>query len=549
MKKPITHEAKAWPFMEAKQILKRLNGKAPDKGYVLFETGYGPSGLPHIGTFGEVARTVMVQQAFHSMSDIPTKLFVFSDDMDGLRKVPDNVPNQDILTANIGKPLTQVPDPFGKYESFGHHNNAKLRAFLDSFGFSYEFQSATNLYKSGAFDNTLLTVLDKYKQISDIILPTLRAERQKTYSPFLPISPKTGNVLFVPVREINKNNGTIIFDDEDGTETETPITGGHVKLQWKVDWGMRWKNLNVDYEMFGKDLIPSAQLSKKVCKILGGKAPAGLSYELFLDEAGQKISKSKGNGLTIEEWLKYAPAKSLSYYMFHRPKTSKRLHLGSIPKAVDEHLTHLHRYSSDTEEKRIENPAWHIYGGTPPSSKEVGSFNYSTLLNIASAAQAENKDVLWGFINNYDPSVTPQEATILDEMTEHAVAYYQDVVRPTNKYREPSKEEAKTLEAIKSQLIKMPDTSTAEDIQTGIYSIGKSQASTDLKSWFKSLYEVLFGQSNGPRLGSFIKFYGIQNTIGLIDKSLSGELANGVCTRPTSRDNGLRNIGPTPSNE
>jgi lysyl-tRNA synthetase, class I len=295
-------KGRAWPFEEARKLLARFNGKTPEKGYALFETGYGPSGLPHIGTFGEVVRTTMVRNAFRAMCDIPTRLFAFSDDMDGLRKVPDNIPNAELIRPHLGKPLTSVPDPFGTHESFGHHNNARLRAFLDSFGFEYEFQSATECYHSGRFDKTLLRVLDHYDAVINVILPTLGPERRATYSPFLPIDPGTGIVLQVPIVARDVKAGTVTYRDEaTGKLVEVPVTGGHCKLQWKADWAMRWVALEVDYEMAGKDLIDSVKLSSQICRVLGGRPPEGFNYELFLDEKGEKISKSKGNGMTVDE--------------------------------------------------------------------------------------------------------------------------------------------------------------------------------------------------------------------------------------------------------
>ena len=382
-------ESKAWPYEEARKLLKRYPDGKPGGEPILFETGYGPSGLPHIGTFNEVLRTTMVRNAFHALSDQKTRLIAFSDDMDGLRKVPDNVPNQEMLREHLGKPLTQVPDPFGTHDSFGAHNNARLRAFLDSFGFEYEFQSSTDWYKSGRFDEALLGILRHYDEVMAVMLPTLGTERQATYSPFLPISPSTGRVLQVPMLERNVDAGTIIFEDEDGKKVELPVTGGHVKLQWKPDWGMRWFGLGVDYEMYGKDLIPSADLAGKICRILGGQPPEGFNYELFLDDKGQKISKSKGNGLTMEEWLAYAPQESLALYMFQKPKSAKRLYFDVIPRAVDEYLTFVDKVHGEEPAKKLENPAWHIHNGKPPAVRSDVSFNL--LLNLAGAANAETK--------------------------------------------------------------------------------------------------------------------------------------------------------------
>ena len=512
-------QAKAWPFEEARKLVARFAKAPPAKGYVLFETGYGPSGLPHLGTFGEVARTSMVRHAFQTMSDIPTRLFCFSDDMDGLRKVPDNIPNKEMVAANLGKPLTQVPDPFGTHDSFGAHNNARLRAFLDSFGFEYEFQSSTDWYKSGRFDEALLGVLRHYDEVMAVMLPTLGAERQATYSPFLPVSPSTGRVLQVPMLERNVDAGTIVFEDEDGKKVELPVTGGHVKLQWKPDWGMRWFGLGVDYEMYGKDLIPSADLAGKICRILGGTPPEGFNYELFLDDKGQKISKSKGNGLTMEEWLAYAPQESLALYMFQKPKSAKRLYFDVIPRAVDEYLTFVDKVHGEEPAKKLENPAWHIHNGKPPAVRSDVSFNL--LLNLAGAANAETKDTMWGFIRRYAPDATPENSPFLDSMVGYAVRYYQDQVKPTKRFRAPTDAERAALQDLLAKLDSLPADSRADVIQNEVFEVGKAHGFTELRAWFQALYEVLLGQTTGPRMGSFIQLYGIDETKALIRNKLA----------------------------
>ena len=514
-------KSNAWPFAEARAILKRLNGKTPEKGYVLFETGYGPSGLPHIGTFGEVARTSWVRHAFHQISDIPTKLFAFSDDMDGLRKVPDNIENKQIIEPHLGKPLTSIPDPFGTHDSFGAHNNARLRAFLDDFGFDYEFVSSTERYKAGAFDDTLLTILERYDAVINVILPTLGEERQKTYSPFLPVCPKTGVVLQVPVIERNVDAGTIVYENEDGTKAETPVTGGHCKLQWKADWAMRWTALDVDYEMSGKDLIDSVNLSGKICRILQGNPPAGFSYELFLDENGEKISKSRGNGLTVEEWLRYAPPESLSYFMFQKPKTAKRLYFDVIPRQVDEYARMLDAYESQEPAERIDNPAWFIHMGEPPA--ERAHLSFGILLNLASVCHSEDKAVLWHFISRYRPDANPETAPMLDRLVEYAINYYRDFVRPAKSYRKATDAERDALADLAARLKALPADADAEAIQTEVYEAGKRDAFAELKDWFRALYEILLGQSQGPRMGSFIALYGRDETLDLIDRAIRGE--------------------------
>lgn len=514
-------QSNAWPFAEARQILKRLNGKTPEKGYVLFETGYGPSGLPHIGTFGEVARTSWVRHAFHQLSDIPTKLFAFSDDMDGLRKVPDNVPNKEVIAGHLGKPLTSIPDPFGTHPSFGEHNNARLKAFLDAFGFEYEFVSSTERYKAGAFDATLMTLLERYDEVINVVLPTLGEERRRTYSPFLPICAKTGVVLQVPVIERNVSAGTIVYQEDDGSKTEVPVTGGHCKLQWKADWAMRWTALNVDYEMSGKDLIESVNLSGKICRILGGKPPAGFSYELFLDENGEKISKSRGNGLTVDEWLRYAPPESLAYFMYQKPKAAKRLYFDVIPRQVDEYTRMLEAFETQEPKKQIDNPVWFIHMGNPPTERAHLSFNI--LLNLANVCHSEDKAVLWHFISRYRPDAAPETAPMLDRLVEYAINYYQDFVRPAKSYRKASDAERDALIDLADLLKALPKDSDAEEIQTQVYEVGKRENFADQKDWFKALYEILLGQSQGPRMGSFMALYGMDESLALLERAINGE--------------------------
>jgi len=519
----LARSASAWPFQEARALLDdRLKGKTPDKGYVLFETGYGPSGLPHIGTFGEVARTTMVRRALAMLAPgIPSRLFAFSDDMDGLRKVPDNIPNQDMVRQHLGKPLTRIPDPFGTHESFGHHNNARLRSFLDAFGFTYEFQSATDWYTSGRFDQALLGVLRHYDEVINVVLPTLGPERRATYSPFLPVCPKTGVVLQVPVVERNLEAGTIVYRTEDGALVETPVTGGACKLQWKADWGMRWVALGVDYEMSGKDLIPSLELSTRIARILGGSPPMNLTYELFLDDQGQKISKSKGNGLAVEDWLKYAPQESLALFMYQKPKAAKRLYFDAIPRVVDDYLAFLGKFPAEDAAKRLDNPVWHIHAGQPPAEDAHLSFNI--LMNLVSVCHSEDPAVLWGFIKRYAPGAAPETAPILDGLVGYAIAYYRDFVKPNKTYRKATADEAAAFADLKAGLEKLGDAASAEDLQTLVYETGKRPCFGDLKSWFKACYEVLLGNDQGPRMGSFIKLFGIAETIALLDKAIAGE--------------------------
>ncbi|MBI1238680.1 MAG: lysine--tRNA ligase [Alphaproteobacteria bacterium] len=516
-------EAKAWPFDEAKKLLPRVDKALNAKGYVLFETGYGPSGLPHIGTFGEVARTTMVRRAFRLLTgdSVPTQLFCVSDDMDGMRKIPDNVPNHEMLKEHLQKPLTDVPDPFGTHESFGAHNNARLRAFLDSFGFEYTFKSATELYRSGALDAMLLRALGKFDEIMAVMLPTLGPERQKTYSPFLPISPKTGRVLYVPMKRIDAAAGTVTFDDEDGEEMTLPVTGGRCKMQWKPDFGMRWAGLGVDFEMYGKDHLTNGVIYSKICSILGAEPPVQFNYELFLDDKGEKISKSKGNGISVEQWLTYASPESLALFMYQKPKTAKRLYFDVIPKAVDDYAAFLEKYDTEEGVKRLESPIFHIHGDRVPAERFPVSF--ALLLNLVSASGTASSETLWGFIRNYAPGVSPEKNKKLDELVGYAVRYYEDFVKPTKRYRRASDKERAALEELAAALDGFVGEKDAEKIQFEIYEIGKRHAFEPLRDWFKAIYEVAFGQEQGPRFGTFAAIYGPRKAADLIRRALAGE--------------------------
>jgi len=512
-------ESKAWPYEEARKLLKRYPDGAPGKGYVLFETGYGPSGLPHIGTFNEVLRTTMVRHAFETLSDIPTRLIAFSDDMDGLRKVPDNVPNKEMLAEYLGKPLTKIPDPFGTHDSFAAHNNAMLRDFLDRYGFEYEFVSSTDYYLGGKFDDALRGVLRHYQDIMAIMLPTLRAERQATYSPVLPISQKSGIVLQVPVEVVDADAGIVRFVDE-GETVEQSILSGGAKLQWKVDWAMRWVALGVDYEMAGKDLIDSVIQSGKIARALGGRPPEGFNYEMFLDEKGEKISKSKGNGLSIDEWLTYGPDESLAFYIYREPKKAKSLHLGLIPRAVDDYWQFRANYAGQPVEQRLGNPVHHIHNGPPPA--ETLPVTFGLLLNLVGVMGGDaTKDQVWGYLGNYLPGASAADYPELDKLIGYALNYARDFVAPTLVRRAPEGVEVEALRRLDADLAALPAGATAEDVQNIVYEIGKTGGFAELRDWFKALYETLLGSSQGPRMGSFIALYGVENTRKLIAEALA----------------------------
>lgn len=513
--------SKAWPFEEARKLVKRYAKGAPEKGYVLFETGYGPSGLPHIGTFGEVARTTMVRNAFEVLSDIPTRLICFSDDLDGMRKVPGNVPNADLMEASLQLPLTKVPDPYGEAESFGARNNAILRRFLDTFGFEYEFISASEFYASGKFDEVLLRAVREYDKVMAVMLKSLREERAQTYSIFLPISPSSGRVLYVPITIVDAEKGIIGFTDEDGTAIETLVTGGQVKLQWKPDFGARWAALDVDFEMYGKDHSTNTPIYDRICQILGGRKPEHFVYELFLDEEGGKISKSKGNGLTIDEWLTYASTESLSYFMYQKPKSAKRMHFDVIPKAVDEYHQQLRAFPGQDQKAQLANPVFHIHGGNVPVSNMVVPF--AMLLNLASVSHAEDKSQLWGFIQRYAPEASAETHPDLDTAAGFAVRYYNDFVKPAKVFRAPTDVEHEALKALREALVAYDGEVTGDALQSVVFAIGRERFDP-MRDWFKALYEVLMGASQGPRFGGFIALYGVDETVALIDKALAGEL-------------------------
>ena len=514
-------ESKSWPFEEARKIIKRLQKNEKE---VLFETGYGPSGLPHIGTFGEVARTSMVRFALKTLDpSIKSKIICFSDDMDGLRKVPENIPNQKVLEENLEKPLSSIPDPYGEFKSYAEHNNSLLKDFLNKFDFEYEFMSATEQYLSGNFDSTLHNILENYEKISNIILPTLGEARRETYSPFLPICEETGKVLMAKVLEIDKEKNTILYQNYiTNKEVETSIFKGKCKLQWKVDWAMRWVALGVDYEMAGKDLIESVNLSGKICRALGYVPPEGFNYELFLDENGEKISKSRGNGITINEWLKYANPESLSLYMYQKPRRAKKLSFDVIPKAVDEYQTFLEKYSTQTLPEQLVNPVFHIHNGKPNSLKVPLTF--ALILNLVNASQADNKDTLWGFIKVYIEDLPKDAESYIDQLLEYALAYFNDFVLPTKVYREASVKEIKYLEELVLRFSKLDKNSEAETIQTIIYDVGKEADYENLRDWFMALYQILLGQEQGPRFGSFVALYGIEKTCELIKRAINKEL-------------------------
>ncbi len=516
----IAKSSSAWPFIEAFKILQRIGHTTPKKGYVLFETGYGPSGLPHIGTFAEVARTIMVKKAFEHICDIPTRLICFSDDLDGMRKIPSNIPSPDRLTQYMNMPLTSIPDPFEKEESYGHYMNAKLRSFLDAFDFEYEFMSATETYKQGIFDQKLEEVIENYDDLMNIMLPSLREERASNYSPFMPICQDTGQVLQVPILEVKKDSKTIIYKDISGKMVETNVTGGKCKLQWKPDFGMRWAALDVDYEMYGKDHMPNAKIYSDICSILGGVPPSQFFYELFLDENGAKISKSKGNSISIDEWLQYAPIESLGLFIYHAPSKAKKLYFNVIPKNVDEYIIFNKKYHAESDfAKKIVSPLFHLHHGNVPIV-QIHDISFGILLNLASVCNPDSKEVLWGFISNYNKLATPENLPYLDKLVIYAINYYNDFIKAKKNYCKPNEAQKTLLIEIKSLLLSLAQEIEAEEIQSRIYDVGMKAGYSNLRDFFRDIYMILLGQEDGPRLGTFFKIYGLSNSADLIQSKI-----------------------------
>ncbi|WP_419827391.1 lysine--tRNA ligase [Sphingomonas sp.] len=513
--------SKAWPYDEARKLIKRWpDGK---DGPMLFETGYGPSGLPHIGTFTEVARTSMVRNAYGEMTGAATRLIAFSDDMDGMRKVPGNLPQQDMLREHLDRPLCRVPDPFSTHASFADHNNNRLREFLNAFGYEYEFVAASEAYADGRFDETLRAILRHYDAIMAVMLPTLGEERRRTYSPVFPIHPESGRVLQVPIEVVDAEEGIIAYaDPQTGARREQSVLGGQAKCQWKVDWAMRWVALGVDYEMAGKDLIDSVTQSGKVAGVLGSRPPDGFNYEMFLDEAGAKISKTKGNGLTIEQWLEYGPIESLAFYVYREPRKARSLGFSVIPRAVDEYYQSLAAYSDQPIEQRLGNPVHHVHLGRVPAVDMPVSF--ALLLNLVSVAATDDARVLWRYVHRYAPQAAPETHPALDALIGYAIAYFRDFVASTLVRRAPDAREALALADLDRRFASLAPDADAAAIQEEVYEAGKAARYEPLREWFRVLYETLLGSTQGPRMGSFAALYGLAETRGLIHEAISRKL-------------------------
>ncbi|MFH2218432.1 MAG: lysine--tRNA ligase [Pseudomonadota bacterium] len=513
---------KCWPFKEADKLRKRYT-ETPNIP-VRFETGFGPSGMPHIGTFAEVARTTWVRHAFEFLTRWPTQLIAFSDDMDGLRKVPLNLPQQEMLTENLGRPLCRIPDPFGECESYSAYMNNKLREFLDSYSFDYTFQSSHEAYTRGDFNDGLSVILQKVEDVKAIILPTMSEAKRANWSPFFPICENCGRINSTQVTGYDIENNAIDYSCEQeegevkscGHKGTASIFNGKVKVGWKIDWALRWYSYDIGYEMYGKDLIESARLSGKICRLMGKQPPTGLFYELFLDAKGRKISKSVGKGLTIDSWMSYAPLESLLFYIFQNPKQAKRLFWGIVPRSVDDYLSNLIQYRSMDPEDHPESTIWHLFnkGETVPSYN--AAINFSLINNLISAVGADDIDLILEYLKRYDSSME-KYGTVIEDLVKKAMNYYRDFILPDKKYRTPTEKEKKMFNALRNELAEY-DGDDENELQSLPFNVVRAFDESP-KNFFKMFYEVLFGQERGPRFGTFVRLVGKEKALSLLDSA------------------------------
>ena len=513
---------RSWPFKEAEKLCKRF--QHPPESPVRFETGFGPSGLPHIGTFAENARTTWVRHAFEFLTGWPTQLIAFSDDMDGLRKVPLNMPRQDMLANHLGKPLCHIPDPFETSDSYSGTMNTKLRSFLDGYQFDYTFQGSYEAYQRGDFNEGLEIILRNVDAVKSIILPTMSAEKGRDWSPFFPICGKCGKINSTRVTGYDVANnavGYVCDRQEDrakgcGYQGTASIFNGHVKVGWKVDWALRWYAYDIAYEMYGKDLIESAKLSGRITRLMGKQPPTGLFCELFLDEDGRKISKSVGKGLTIDSWTMYAPLESLLYYIFQNPKQAKRLFWGIVPKSVDDYLLGLNNYHSLDAQKKPDSPLWHLFnkGAGVPEFKT--SINFSLVNNLVSAVGADDRELILEYLKRYDPGIEAHRA-VIEDLVNKAMNYYRDFIVPHKRYRMPTTQEKKMLMRLRDELAAY-EGDDEKEIQTLPFAVAR-EYSEPPNNFFKLFYEVVFGQERGPRFGTFVRLVGKEKAISLLDEA------------------------------
>ena len=523
----MTHQE--WPFIEAQRIIDRL-GKI-GKTSVTAETGYGPSGLPHIGTFGEVARTSFVLQALKTLAPrIDSRIIAFSDDMDGLREVPRNLPNAEMLKEHLGKPLTSIPDPFGKEKSFAHYMNHRLREFLDSFGFEYTFASSTEQYASGVFDEGLRRVMAHYEPISELFKATIAEEKRAAWSPFFPVCENCGRVYSTRVTALDRDNFTVSY------ACDAPLSGkyaacGHIgtasilsggcKLGWKVDWALRWYSLGIDYEMHGEDLLESARLSSKIVKIIGGEPPELFKYELFLDEKGKKISKKIGNGISIEQWLRFAPVDSLLYIMYMKPQQAKKMGLTILPEIVDQYLELVAGYDG-AEDSPVPFITRLSKGGHADKLGSQKIVTYSLIIELILALNHDDPRMVRDYLLKYQPDIAGNVA-YYESLIVNALAYYREVLLPGRTAESADHQLDAAIVVLRDELARRAAAGTepdADELQTAVFQVAKDR-DVKMKDWFRTLYRVFLGQSQGPRIGSFIALLGYRTCIERLEAHLA----------------------------
>ena len=517
-----------WPYEEARKLVDRAQGYQPGRP-VIFESGFGPSGLPHLGTMCEVLRPAYVRRALENVGDgRPARLIVFIDDIDGLRKVPESVPHRDEWKRYLGQPVARIPDPFGCCKSFADHMIDLLSKFLAPVEVDLELARASEMYASGRFDDALKLMLDKREDIIRVITPTLREENRAGWSPFMPICPACGQVNSTRVVAYHPDRAAVEFSCERdfggahgcGHRAEQSVLGGNAKVGWKVDWALRWYVLKVDYELYGKDLIDSARLSGQILRLLGGKPPIGFPFEMFLDEEGHKISKSVGRGVTVDDWQRYAPIEVLKYFLLLSPRRARKLFIETIPQYVDEYLDALREYARADNVEARRNMALEFVLQSRSSRRFDSSLTYSMTMNLVAALGSSDRDLIWKYLTRYDPAIAGDAETeaLGRTLMDCALNYYADFIEPTKKRYAPNNSEREQLKKLIEFLEANPD-APGDEIEKKIYDLGREYYPKP-GNIFPLLYRVLLGQDRGPRLGAFIRLATPARVVELLNASL-----------------------------
>jgi lysyl-tRNA synthetase class 1 len=520
--------AELWPREEARRLAERVAAYEPERP-VIFQSGFGPSGLPHLGTMAEILRPSFVRKAFHLIEPArPSRLIVFIDDLDGLRKVPENVPNRESVEQYLGMPVAKIPDPFGCCASFADHMVGLLGGFLAPVEVEYELMRAAEMYSSGRFDEGLKLILEKHEEIIAIIAPTLREENRAGWSPFMPICPKCGQVVERAVTAYHAERASVEFTCEKsaggrpgcGFSGEQSVLGGMAKVQWKVDWALRWYVLKVDYELYGKDLTDSARLSGQILRVMGGRPPLGFPFEMFLDEEGRKVSKSVGRGVTVEQWTRYAPIEVLKFFLLLNPRRARKLFLEAIPQYVDEYLDAVREYAAASEEQRRESMLEFVIQSTTPR-RFNSALSFGLMMNLVAALGSSDSDFIWKYLVRYDASIggEPDTEAMGRRLMQCALNFYRDFIEPTKKLYTPSDAERAQLKTLDAYLRENQDAS-AEDIEKKIYDLGRENYEKPGKI-FPLLYRSILGQERGPRLGAFIRLATPARIIELLDATIA----------------------------